>query len=198
MTRENSIANNALDRVQAISDQSLTRLQEIESDAFDRIDSALQDGVPVAASQVAHEFVIAALVVACIVALFGFAGISLWKNLQQAREGELGMPQILKNGFRSFWRTLPQEAAVVVIPTVLIAAAILAGYEGYLRSTQAMRVARLEKAAGLLSRPASIKWPVSCAEECWALTEEPTATANNFHIRPTYGWRILPRSTRWM
>jgi hypothetical protein len=150
LTQENSIANNALDRVQAISDQSLTRLQDIESDAFDRIDSALQDEVPVAASRVAHEFVIAALVVVCIVALFAFAGISLWKNLQRARDGASGMPQILKNGFKSFWRTLPQGAAVVVIPTVLIAAAILGGYETYLRSTEAMRVSRLEKAAGLL------------------------------------------------
>jgi len=157
LTKENTIANNALDRVQAISDQSLTRLQDIESDAFDRIDSALQDEVPVAASQVAHEFVIAALVVVCVVALFGFAGISLWKNLQQAREGVSGMPQILKNGFTSFWRTLPQEAAVVVIPTILIAAAILGGYEAYLRSTQAMRVSRLEKAAGLLESAGEYK-----------------------------------------
>ncbi len=157
LRQENTIANNALDRVQAISDQSLTRLQDIESDAFDRIDSALQDEVPVAASQIAHEFVIAALVVVCVVALFGFAGIGLWKNLQQAREGASGMLQILKNGFRSFWRTLPQEAVVVVIPTVLIAAAILGGYEVYLRSTQAMRVSRLEKAAGLLESAGEYK-----------------------------------------
>jgi hypothetical protein len=157
LTQENTIVNNALDRVQSISDQSLTRLQDIESDAFDRIDSALQDEVPVAASKVAHEFVIAALVVACIVALFGFAGISLWKNLQQAKEGAFAMPQILKNGFKSFWRTLPQEIAVVVIPTVLIAAAILAGYEAYLRSTQAMRVSRLEKAAALLESAGEYK-----------------------------------------
>ncbi len=157
LSQENTIANNALDRVQAISDQSLTRLQDIESDAFDRIDSALQDEVPVAASEVAHEFVIAALVVVCIVALFGFAGISLWKNLQEAKEGVSGMPQILTNGFKNFWRTLPQEAAVVVIPTVLIAATILAGYEGYLRSTQAMRVSRLEKAAGLLESAGEYK-----------------------------------------
>jgi len=157
LTQENTIANNALDRVQAISDQSLTRLQDIESDAFDRIDSALQDEVPMAASQVAHEFVVAALVVVCVVALFGFAGISLWKNLQQARVGVSGMPQILKNGFKNFWRTLPQEAAVVVIPTVLIAAAILGGYEAYLRSTQAMRVSRLEKAAVLLESAGEYK-----------------------------------------
>jgi hypothetical protein len=157
LTQENTIANNALDRVETISDQTLTRLQGIESDAFDRIDSALQDEVPVAASEVAHEFVIAALVVVCIVALFGFAGISLWKNLQQAKESGSGMSQILKNGFANFWRTLPQEAAVVVIPTVLIAAAILAGYEGYLRSTRAMRVSRLEKAAGLLESAGDYK-----------------------------------------
>ena len=157
LTRENSIANNALDRVQTISDQSLDRLQNIEGDAFDRIDSALQDEVPVAASQVAHEFVIAALVVACIVALFGFAGISLWKNLQAAKDNNASMSQILKNGFSSFWRTLPQQAVVVAIPTVLIAAAILAGYEAYLRSTQAMRTARLEKAAVLLESAGEYK-----------------------------------------
>jgi hypothetical protein len=157
LKQENTIANNALDRVQAISDQSLTKLQGIESDAFDRIDSALQDEVPVAAGKVAHEFVIAALVIICIVALFGFAGISLWKNFQQAREAGSSMPQILKSGFASFWRTLPQEAAVVVIPTLLIAAVILAGYESYLRSTQAMRVSRLEKAAQLLESAGDYK-----------------------------------------
>jgi hypothetical protein len=150
LAQENTIANNALNRVQAISDKSLDRVQDIESDAFNRIDSALQDEVPVAASKVAHEFVIAALVVACIVALFGFAGISLWKNLRQAGSEEATMTQTLKSGFSGFWRTLPQQAAVVVIPTVLIAAAILGGYEAYLRSTQSMRVSRLEKGASLL------------------------------------------------
>ncbi len=157
LKQENTIANNALNRVEAISGQSLSRLQEIEGDAFDRIDSALQDQVPVAASQVAHEFVIAALVIALIVALFGFAGISLWKNLQQARVGSSSMGQILKNGLRNFWRTLPQEAAVVVLPTLLVAAAILAGYEGYLRSERAMRVSRLEKAATLLEAAGEYK-----------------------------------------
>ena len=150
LAQENTIANNALNRVEAISDKSLDRVQDIESDAFNRIDSALRDEVPVAASKVAHEFVIAALVVACIVALFGFAGISLWKNLRQAGSGESTMAETLKSGFSGFWRTLPQQAAVVVIPTVLIAAAILGGYEAYLRSTQSMRVSRLEKGASLL------------------------------------------------
>ena len=150
LAQENTIANNALNRVEAISEKSLDRLQDIESDAFNRIDSALQDEVPVAASKVAHEFVIAALVVACIVALFGFAGISLWKNLRQAGSGEATMAETLKAGFSGFWRTLPQQAAVVVIPTVLIAAAILGGYEAYLRSTRSMRVSRLEKGASLL------------------------------------------------
>jgi hypothetical protein len=150
LTQENSIVNNALNRVQTISQQSLDRVQGIESDAFNRIDSALQDEVPLAASEVAHEFVVAALVVACIVALFGFAGISLWKNLRNAGSGNATMTQTLKAGFVNFWRTLPQQAAVVVIPTVLIAAAILGGYEIYLRSMQATRVARLEKGASLL------------------------------------------------
>jgi hypothetical protein len=150
LKQENTIATNALDRVATISDQSLNRLQGLESDAFDRIDSAFQDEVPVAASQVAHEFVIGALVVACVVALFGFAGISLWKNFQAARNDDALMGKVLESGFASFWRTLPQQAALVIIPTVLIALAILGGYEGYLRSTQAMRVSRLENAAGLL------------------------------------------------
>jgi hypothetical protein len=157
LKQENTIANNALDRIEAISGQSLSRLQAIEGDAFDRIDSALQDQVPVAASQVAHEFVIAAVVVVLIVALFGFAGISLWKNLQQAKGDGSSWGQILKKGFRSFLRTLPQEAAVVVLPTLLVAAVILGGYEGYLRSTRTMRVTRLEKAASLLEATGEYK-----------------------------------------
>jgi len=157
LKQENTIANSALDRVQAISGQTLSRLQEIEGDAFDRVDSALQDQVPVAASQVAHEFVVAAVVIALIVALFGFAGISLWKNLQQAKSDTSSIWRTLKNGIRSFLHSLPQEIAVVVLPTLLVAAIILAGYEGYLRTTQAMRVSRLERAASLLEASGEYK-----------------------------------------
>ena len=157
LKQENTIANNALDRVQTISDQTLSRLEGMEGDAFNRIDSALQDQVPVAASQVAHEFVIGAIVVACIVALFGLAGIHLWKSFQLSKSGDSSTWQTLRSGFVSFSRTFPQELAVFVIPTLLIAAAVLGGYEGYLRSTRVLRVSRLENAGILLESAGDYK-----------------------------------------
>ncbi len=180
LKQENNIANNALDRVEAISGQSLSRLQDIEGDAFDRVDSALQDQVPVAASQVAHEFVVAGIVVVCIVALFGFAAISLWKNFQQARDADSSMGQILKSGFLSFWRTLPQEAAVVVFPTLLVGAVILGAYEGYLRTTQATRVSRLQKAASLLEKSGEYKLAAQLRKRVVDVSGESNSASKEF------------------
>jgi hypothetical protein len=150
LTRENTIVTQSLDRLQTISSTSLDRIESIEGDAFNRINSALEDQVPVAASQVAHEFVIGALVVACVLALFGLAAINLWRNLKNSRSEQRSTFGALKAGFVSFWHTLPQQATAVLIPTILVAGIVLAGYETYLKSTQAMRITRLEKAASLL------------------------------------------------
>jgi hypothetical protein len=150
LKEENTIVTQGLDRLQTISSTSLDRIQSIEGDAFNRIDSALQDQVPVAASQVAHEFVIAALVVACVLALFVLAAINLWKNLQSAKSEQVSTFDALKAGLATFWHTLPRQATAVLIPAVLVAGIILAAYETYLKSAQAMRITHLEKAASLL------------------------------------------------
>ena len=171
LKQENTIVTQSLDRLQTISSTSLDRIEGIEGDAFNRIDSALQDQVPVAASQVAHEFVIAALVIASVLALFGFAAINLWKNLQSAKSEQGSTLQALKAGFVSFWHTLPQEATAVVIPTVLVAGIILAGYETYLKSTQAMRITRLEKAASLLEAGGEYKLAADLRRRVVAIDE---------------------------
>ena len=104
---------------------------------MNKVDSALQDQVPLAASQVAHEFVVAALAVVFLVVLVGFGGVSLQRKLQTARKHSesSSVMEILRKGVVSFLQTLPQEAVAVVLPMVIISVAILGAYEAYLSGT---------------------------------------------------------------
>jgi hypothetical protein len=184
LDREASILDSTVNRVESISDQSLDRLQDIEIDAINRVDSALQDQVPFAASKVAQEFVIAALVVIFLVVLVGFEGVSLLKKLQHATQKHPeSTPRALKTGFSTFWQSLPQEMVVVVLPMLFISLAVLGCYETYLWSSATLRVSRLEKGGSLLESAGEYKLAADLRRRVIALTNGEAARNTAFDYK---------------
>ena len=78
LDHEGAILDAAQTRLEEMVDRSLTRAESLESNAFDRVDAALQDQVPFAASRVAREFANMLFVIIFAVVLVGYGGALLW------------------------------------------------------------------------------------------------------------------------
>jgi hypothetical protein len=156
LDRLDHIANNALQRAATLIDstvlsqenfrQDLDQIRTIEGDAYQKVQAGLQDDIPFAASAVANEAVIAAVAIAFVTVLVGYAGFRLLRGYSPVAGTSIFT--VLKSALRP----LPAELMGVAVPMLVFAAVILGTYETYRTVSQHARANRLDEAAKVLEQ----------------------------------------------
>lgn len=167
LDREAKILDENVTRVEDILDQSLDRLQEIETDAFNRVDAALQDQVPFAASQVARTLEWTAAVIVFIVVLVGFGGVDLLRRIRSDSSSKSIWSKLFSNLVY-----VPKTLLLVGVPMLFFFAIIQIGYLTYCNRADVARITRLEDASKLLELAGDFKSATELRRRALALDGE--------------------------
>ena len=168
LNREAQILDQNVTRVDEILTKSLDRLQEIETNAFDRVDSALQDQVPFAASQVARSIEWTIVVIVFVVVLVGYGGVQMMRALANATTTPL------KVRFQQSFSFAGKSLITVGLPMVFLLTIVQIGYVAYYTTADQKRIARLDDAGHLLELAGDFKAATNLRNRAFALDGIPS------------------------
>jgi hypothetical protein len=176
LDRVDKIANSALDReanildstvssVDALVSKDIEKVQGIETDAFNRVDSVIDDDVPFAVGEIAHEIVYMAVAIIFLVVLVGFIGAHLLDRYKKKPPKELLITWLNRE-----LRPVPGMVLLVSVPMIVVGGLILTAYEGYYLSATHSLVSRLEGAAAVLEQAGDYKAGADFRRRAFALS----------------------------
>jgi hypothetical protein len=176
LDRVDKIANSALDReanildstvssVDALVSKDIEKVQGIETDAFNRVDSVIDDDVPFAVGEIAHEIVYMAVAIIFLVVLVGFVGAHLLDRYKKKPSKELLITWLNRE-----LRPVPGMVLLVSVPMIIVGGLILTVYEGYYLSATHSLVSRLEGAGAVLEQAGDYKAGADFRRRAFALS----------------------------
>jgi hypothetical protein len=175
LDRVDKIANSALDReanildstvsnVDAMVTKDIEKVQNIETDAFNRVDGVIDDEVPFAVGEIAHEVVYMSVAIIFLVVLVGFIGAHLLDRYKKKPHSELLITWLNRE-----LRPVPGQVLLVSVPMVLVSALILTAYEGYHLAATHSLISRLEAAGAVLEQAGDYKAGADFRRRAFAL-----------------------------
>ena len=176
LDRVDKIANSALDReanildstvsnVDALVSKDIEKVQGIETDAFNRVDSVIDDDVPFAVGEIAHEIVYMAVAIIFLVVLVGFIGAHLLDRYKKKPPRELLITWLNRE-----LRPVPGMVLLVSVPMIIVGGLILAAYEGYHLAATHSLISRLEGAGAVLEQAGDYKAGADFRRRAFALS----------------------------